>query len=200
MCALGVNAEAPGHIELPVAAAVAAEPAQVLAVAGEPLDPVVHAVHDNRAAVGVEGDARRAVELPLIAARLAPTRHKRAVRVEDRDAVQEIVGGEDVVVAVEGDGTGPDELPVATPEGPELPEELVVQGDPADALPQLLSAPADNVNYSVGCQGHVLRRPEPLPRHTVHSQAEAVIKHPACGHCRQHNSTPNLIRREIRSW
>ena len=128
---------------------MAAEPAQVLAVAGEALDAVVHAVHDHHVAVGVEGDARRAVELALAAACLPPARDEGAFRVEDRNAVQEVVGGEDVVVAIQGDGARPDELPVAAPECAELPEKLVVQGDPADALPQFLGSPVDDVDDAV---------------------------------------------------
>ena len=163
---------------------MAAEAAKVLAVAGEALDTMVHAIGEHHSAIGIKGDACHAVELPLAAAGLTPVRDEGAVRVEHRYAVQEVVGSEDIVVAVQRNRARPDELPVSTSVGAELSEKLVVKGDPADALSQLLRAPVDDVDDSVASQGHVLGSPETLARHSIHAQAVAVVEHPASCHSR----------------
>ena len=185
-----VDTDAPGHIKLSVAGARAAPLAQELAVFCKFLYAVIKAVHHEKVVIGVEGYARRPVQLTVAAAGLAPVAEERALAIKDGYTVKVIIGRVHILVSVQVEGARPNKLPISGPAAPELAQKLVVQGDSANALANLFNSPVKDVDSAVGPKCEILRRPEPLPGHRVHTDAVAVIEHTPCSYGGLHGSPP----------
>ena len=127
-----IDGDAPRHVKLALAAAVAAPLAQEAALAGELLDAVVERIDDVEIALGVEVHAGRAVELPGAAALLAPAVEQFALLVDDGDAVQRLIREVEILVAVGEDRDRPGHLPRLAAVAAEVAEVLIFCAVPAN--------------------------------------------------------------------
>ena len=167
-----VHRDPPGHVELPLAGAVAAELHQELPVLGELLHPVVEAVHHIHVLLGVEGKSRGPVDLAVAVAVLTPLAQERAILGEDGDAVQAIVGDIQFSLSVSKQAHGPCELAVSGARAPDGPQVLVVRAYLLDLHPDAF-VPAQDVQESILPKGEIHRRGG-IPPHPQ----DAVVRKP----------------------
>ena len=192
--ALLVHGNAPGRIQLPLAAAVAAPGTQERSVQGEPADFVAPPVGDIQGLVGADGDAGGAVGPGLVLAHGVPVSEEPAVLVEHGDSVQPFVGDVQVAPSIGDDSGGPDELAVGVPVAAEFADKgffarafpnshLADASADAGAVPShvadAFAAPVDDVQDVVLAQGrgHGVGKPHACCRAASH--AVAVIVGPA---------------------
>ena len=93
-------------------------------------------------------------------------------------------------VIVQIDGPGPNEAPFFSADGAELALKMMVEGNLADPLSQLLHAAAQNKDAAVSSQDEILGGPKPPSGLTVHADAVAIVIDPAGGDGGQHIRSP----------
>src|SRR5256885_8064506 len=87
---MGVDMQAPRHVELNGARAILATARQVLPLFGEHLDPVVAAIDHVEVVVLIARQTSRPIELSWSRPKSTPHAHEVALWVEHRNAVQPI--------------------------------------------------------------------------------------------------------------